>query len=78
MLGQIGGDAWGRRYRQVFQEEGVDEGAVRAAQGSSTGIALIEVAASGENGILIIPGAKGAVEAATPTLSQVEDFLRQR
>jgi ribokinase len=62
MVGQIGDDTWGQRYRHVFQREGVDDRSVRAVPGLSTGIALIEVVSSGENRIIIIPGANGAVE----------------
>jgi ribokinase len=64
MVGCVGDDDYGRRYLKVFEQEGVEVSAVTVAGETSTGLALIEVAGSGENRILLIPGANATVQPA--------------
>jgi ribokinase len=64
MAGKIGDDVFGNSYSETFRAEGVDTGSVEVAPGTSTGVAVIEVDASGENTIVIVPGANGLVDRA--------------
>ena len=59
MLGRVGADDFGRAMRSNLEQAGCDVGGVRTVQGVSSGIALIFVADSGQNSILIVPGANG-------------------
>ncbi|MEK7475647.1 MAG: ribokinase [Candidatus Coatesbacteria bacterium] len=64
MVGKVGDDAYGRTYLEVLAREHVKSDGVAVEPGVSSGIAIIEVDASGENSIVIIPGANGTVDAA--------------
>jgi ribokinase len=63
MAGKVGDDPFGRRYLRIFEEEGVDAGFVKVQGGFTTGTAVIEVDRSGENKIIIHPGANASVDA---------------
>ena len=56
MIGRVGDDAFGDQLRDGLKQAGVDTSAVAVSKGSS-GVAVILVAASGENSIVVIPGA---------------------
>jgi ribokinase len=56
MIGRVGDDAFGAQLRDGLKEAGVDTRAVAITPGSS-GVAVILVAASGENSIVVVPGA---------------------
>ncbi|PYE87452.1 ribokinase [Phyllobacterium leguminum] len=60
MVGAIGNDAFGGESMALLDEGGVDLSLVRKAE-VATGIALITVEASGENVIVVVPGANGTV-----------------
>jgi len=60
MIGRLGDDAFGEQMRAHLTGAGVDIGGVACTPGSS-GIAVIVVAESGENSIVIVPGANAAV-----------------
>jgi ribokinase len=62
MAGRIGDDVFGSQYRKVFASEGVGVAALETIQDSSTGTASIEVSDSGENHIIVVPGANGLVD----------------
>ena len=62
LVGAVGRDAFAAPALADVRASGVDVSAVRAVAGP-TGVALVEVAASGENRILIIAGANALVEA---------------
>ena len=62
LVGAVGRDAFAAPALALLHAGGVDLSAVRAVAGP-TGVALIEVAASGENRILIIAGANAHVDA---------------
>lgn len=53
----VGDDAFGESALQRFTQEGVDTTYIRRASGVPSGVALIAVAASGENSIVVAPGA---------------------
>src|SRR5580658_2695668 len=56
MLGRVGADDHGKRMRANLQAVGCNVDALQAIDGSS-GVAMIFVAASGKNSIVVIPGA---------------------
>ncbi|HWG72221.1 MAG TPA: ribokinase [Steroidobacteraceae bacterium] len=56
MFGRVGADDYGERMRANLSEVGCNIAAVRAIDESS-GVAMIFVAESGENSIVVVPGA---------------------
>jgi ribokinase len=60
MIGRVGSDAFGEKLRAQLTESGVDASAVRTSRGPS-GVAVIAVAPSGENAIVVTPGANAQV-----------------
>lgn len=60
MIGAVGDDAHSRTALSGLESAGVDLSGVRVVPGP-TGIALITVSSDGENSIIVIPGANGAV-----------------
>lgn len=52
MIGKIGNDPYGAKYKNQFEAEGVDTRFLEAA-GEHSGVALIVVSADGENQIVI-------------------------
>ena len=60
MVGKVGSDVFGTRYREIFDAEGVSCEAVATEEGS-TGVAVIQVNDEGENTIIVVPGANGEV-----------------
>jgi len=61
MLGRVGRDAFGVALRTVLTDNSVDVGGVQVDAALPSGVALITVDAGGENTIVVIPGANGAV-----------------
>jgi len=59
MIGRVGDDDFGSRLLDSLGRAGVDTGRVAVTPGVSTGVALITVDASGENAIVVVPGANG-------------------
>jgi len=59
MLGRVGSDDLGRQLRENLAVAGCDVGGVLTTADSTTGIALIFVADSGQNSIVIVAGANG-------------------
>lgn len=59
MAGMVGGDGFGSQYLAHFQANGVDCSAVSVKEGVSTGVADIQVSDTGENCIVVVPGANG-------------------
>jgi len=62
MIGAVGDDAHAITALGTLRSSGVDVSSVRVAPGP-TGLALITVAADGENTIIVVPGANDAVTA---------------
>jgi ribokinase len=56
MFGRVGADDHGTRMRANLEEVGCNIGAVRVTDGNS-GVAVIFVAQSGQNSIVVVPGA---------------------
>ncbi len=63
LLGQVGTDAFGDELVEGLRREGVGTGGVRRLPGHPTGVAFIVVAATGENAIVVAPGANMAWDA---------------
>ena len=59
MLGRVGSDDYGQRMRANLERVGCDVSSVLAIPACASGIALIFVADSGQNSIIIVPGANG-------------------
>lgn len=65
MLGKLGDDANSALYSQAFEQNGINATCVATAPGINTGTAVIEVDTStGDNRIIIIPGANRLVDPA--------------
>ena len=62
MVGRVGGDGFGGQMAKTLEEQGVDTTFLRRDPAESTGVALIVVEASGENRIIVVPGANGRVD----------------
>ena len=61
--GCVGDDDAGERLRAVMTSEGIDTSAVAVLAGTPTGRALIDVDASAENSIVVVPGANARTTA---------------
>jgi ribokinase len=57
MLGRVGSDEYGRRMRANLEKVGCDVRGILSIPNCVSGIALIFVADSGQNSIIIVPGA---------------------
>ncbi len=74
MIGRVGTDALGEEARRSLAEAGVDAGGVESAEGTS-GVASITVSRSGQNTIVVSPGANAQV---TPEyLDRHEERIRR-
>jgi ribokinase len=60
MIGRVGDDAFGTELRAGLESAGVDTAGVATSPGAS-GVAVIVVAESGENSIVVVPGANAHV-----------------
>lgn len=63
MVGAVGDDAWAGPATALLRDAGVQLSALRVVAGA-TGLAIVAVADSGENAIIVIPGANGTMGAA--------------
>jgi ribokinase len=61
MLGRVGEDVFGERLKASLESVGIDVRGVLATPGTTTGVALILVAAGGHNQIVVVPGANGTL-----------------
>jgi ribokinase len=62
-IGALGDDTFEVEARRALATERVDVSMVASLPGQATGVALILFDANGENQIVVIPGANGAIEA---------------
>lgn len=70
MIGCVGDDAHGKALRDSLERDGIDTASLRTVAGEPTGTALILVEDSGQNRIVMIPGANARLEADEATLKQ--------
>lgn len=61
LVGRLGADSFGAALRAVLAAEGVELSGVVDDQEQPSGVALITVDGAGENSIVVVPGANGAV-----------------
>ncbi len=73
MIGRVGNDVFGPALRQALKEAGVEVSGVEVDPETSSGTALIVIEESGQNAIVVIPGANGRVGAAE--LARLERWL---
>jgi ribokinase len=71
LAGCVGADNEGRAYCARLKHEGIDISALRRVDNVFTGTALIAVDRTGENQIIVAPGANGHVAADTLPLSRL-------
>jgi ribokinase len=64
MVACVGDDPAADQALALLRADGVDLSACRAVQDAPTGVALIGVAESGENQIIVVPGANGHLSSA--------------
>jgi len=82
MVGQVGNDSFGKELIRNLDEQGILTECIKVTGNQPTGTALIEVAASGENRIIVIPGANGVflpetLISAEPHIQQAKCILLQ-
>jgi ribokinase len=61
IVGRVGGDVFGSALLENLESNGVETTYVTQDMGVASGVALIEVDDSGENNIIVVPGANGKV-----------------
>jgi ribokinase len=59
LVGAVGDDVHGNMLVQAADRDGIDTDSIVRIAGTSTGVAVIEVDANGENSIVVFPGANG-------------------
>lgn len=82
MIGRVGGDAFGGVLRRNLAQEGISTDRLLVDDGQATGVALITVEDSGENTIIVVPGANGRIttadiDAARPLITGADILLMQ-
>ena len=80
MVGATGNDEPGERMRAVLQGSGIDTALIKVDKAHPTGQAFINVSAAGENSIVVVTGANGALRSADVPireLSHYDVFLAQ-
>jgi ribokinase len=61
MVGRVGSDSFGDLLLATLQRDGIDTTYVLRTDNVSSGVALITVSDSGQNNIVVVPGANGAL-----------------
>jgi ribokinase len=64
MIGKVGSDAFGSELAQIASDEGINTDWISCEPNQSSGVALITVSESGQNTIVVVPGANAYL---TPT-----------
>lgn len=82
MIGRVGADQFGQSLRASLEREGVDVSEVRTVPGVPSGLALITVEDSGQNTIVVEPGANARlgpadVQAAEQLIAAADVLLLQ-
>lgn len=77
MVGRVGDDPIADEALQTLREEGVDLSYCKALKETSTGLALIVVSASGENQIVVAPGANAAFDDDDLVLPETDAMIAQ-
>ncbi len=61
MIGRVGNDAFAQRLVANLSDCGVDTRGVSVSENSSSGLAVVAVEESGQNSIMVVPGANGVL-----------------
>lgn len=82
MVGRLGNDEFGERFRAALAEEGIDDFAVSTDPSDGTGIGLPVVEPDGANSIIVVPRANSRltvddVLAAAPAITAADCLLLQ-
>ncbi len=82
LVGRVGGDDFGRAVRANLRAVGADDAYVSTEESTATGIAIIEVEDSGQNTIVVAPGAnahvaRADVDAARSTIASAQAVIAQ-
>jgi ribokinase len=82
MVGRVGHDAYGSQLIGGLAAAGIDHDHVHQDRAAATGVAVIVVAESGENSIVVAPGANmqlspADVDRAKATIAQAQSLLLQ-
>lgn len=75
MVGRVGADSFGHQLRHALAVDGVAIEPVKIDAEAQTGVAAIAVADSGENHIIVVPGANGQVD--QTDVSRLQSLLPQ-
>ena len=71
LLGRLGNDANGATLRAELERDGIDHSAVLTDPEAPTGLAAITVEASGQNRIVVVPGANARFTLDAPALQSL-------
>lgn len=71
----VGADEIGRSMKQAFAEQGIQTASIQEVANKTTGIAMIQVAATGENSIVISAGANACLD--ENLVRQSEDLIAE-
>lgn len=82
MIGRVGQDAFAGRLLDNLRREHIHVDSIRATAGCASGIAVVGVESSGENAIMVVPGANGRVtpedvDAAAEVIREADVLLLQ-
>jgi ribokinase len=82
LITRIGADTFGELAKSTWQSEGIVADAVTIDAGQATGAAFIFVSATGDNAIIVTPGAAGRIgasdiAAAQPMIAGAKVFITQ-
>lgn len=78
MLGAVGNDVLGQTLKNNLSNTGVDVSDIRVFENETTGQAFISIDDAGENSIIVIPGANGALtpETITPNEESLKTIIQ--
>lgn len=74
MIGRVGGDAMAERLIENLRQQQVHIESILRSRDSASGIAVVAVESSGENAIMVVPGANGLVS--IEDVNRAESILR--
>jgi ribokinase len=69
----VGNDIFGEQAIEAYQKDGIDTSSIQRINGVPTGVALINVADSGENSIAVAPGANASLS--VPMVDEYKEII---
>lgn len=64
MIGRVGDDAFGEKLRMNLSDGGLNTQCILTSENCSSGVAIVAVEDSGQNSIMVVPGANGKLASA--------------